>query len=101
MPPTTPYSRRLCHNSFSCHNLSGHSFRSKARNLVFNKFKVLRFLTYVRNDNCYNYDTVSPQLGTQAALTADRHRDIALISTVFSLSLIHISEPTRRTPISY
>src|SRR5665647_3154524 len=26
---------------------------------------------------------------------------VALWSTVFSLSLIHISEPTRRTPISY
>jgi hypothetical protein len=35
------------------------SFRSEARNLVFNKYSVLRFLTCVRNDTFSNYDTVS------------------------------------------
>jgi hypothetical protein len=29
------------------------SFRSEARNLIFNNLKVLRFLTYVRNDISY------------------------------------------------
>jgi len=35
------------------------SFRREARNLVFNKFKALRFLTYVRNDSLQYRDTVS------------------------------------------
>jgi len=33
--------RRLCRHSFSCHNLSGHAFRSEARNHAFNKYKAL------------------------------------------------------------
>ncbi len=37
------------------------SFRSEARNLDFNKFSTLRFLTYVRNDIFSNYDTVSKE----------------------------------------
>lgn len=43
---------KLCHNPVSCH----FDCREKS---VFNKFNALRFLTYVRNDNFYNYDTVS------------------------------------------
>lgn len=35
------------------------SFRCGARNLVFNKFRALRFLTYVRNDSSHYRDTVS------------------------------------------
>ncbi|GAB6268866.1 MAG: hypothetical protein STSR0002_16080 [Smithella sp.] len=35
------------------------SFRCEARNLVFNKFRALRFLTYVRNDSSHYRDTVS------------------------------------------
>jgi hypothetical protein len=35
------------------------SLRSEARNLDFNKFRDLRFLTYVRNDIFYYCDTVS------------------------------------------
>jgi len=35
------------------------SFRYEARNLVFNKFRALRFLTYVRNDSSHYRNTVS------------------------------------------
>jgi len=35
------------------------SFRAEARNLGFNDFNNLRFLTFVRNDTFPNYGTVS------------------------------------------
>ena len=46
------------------------SFRSEARNLVFNKFNTLRFLTYVRNDIFSNCDTVSEPEVVQGLLSA-------------------------------